>query len=91
MALLSLLVKREFGKTSKKSQNIITRIVCIPFVFFMSVLTVPLVKSSHILDGIYCIFLRKCCRPNSKVYQYQIWTSKNQKGSYHGKQILAFF
>ena len=41
----------------------------------MSLLTVPIVKNSHILAGIYFILLKKRPRPNSKVLQYQIWTS----------------
>ena len=41
----------------------------------MSLLTIPIVKNSHILAGVYFIFLRKRPRPNAKVYQYQTWYS----------------
>ena len=36
---------------------------------FMSSLTVPIVKNSHILAGIYFIFLKERPRPNSKALQ----------------------
>ena len=42
---------------------------------FMSLLTVPVVKNSHILVGIYFIFVKERPRLNWKVLQYQIWTS----------------
>ena len=35
----------------------------------MSLLTVPIVTNSHILAGIYFIFLKKRRRPNSKALQ----------------------
>ena len=41
----------------------------------MSFLTVQIIKKSHILAGIYLIFLKKPPTPNLKVLQYQIWTS----------------
>ena len=44
----------------------------------MSYLTVPIVKNSHILAGICFIFLKDLPRRNSKVLQYQIWTSKKR-------------
>ena len=43
---------------------------------FMSLLTAPIVKNSHILAGIYFIFPKKCPRRNLKVIQHQIWTSE---------------
>ena len=46
---------------------------------FISLLTSPIVKNSHLLAGIYFIFLKERLRPNWKALQYQIWTSK--KGS----------
>ena len=45
---------------------------------FMSLLTVLIVKNSHILAGIYFIFLRKGPRPN---FQYQTWTSVKRSGN----------
>ena len=42
----------------------------------MSLLTALIVKNSHILAGIYFIFLKKRPRPNLKGFQYQTWTSK---------------
>ena len=42
---------------------------------FMSFLTVAVVKNSHILPGIYFIFVKEHPRPNWKVLQCQIWTS----------------
>ena len=56
---------------------------------FMSLLTVPIVKNSHILAGIYFIFLKE--RPRfgiPKALQYQIWTSK--KSSYHVRNFSSF-
>ena len=41
---------------------------------FMSLLTVPVVKNSHILARIYFIFLKERPKPNSKVLQWKIWT-----------------
>ena len=41
----------------------------------MFLLTVPIVKNSHILAVIYLIFLKEPPKPNSKVLQYQVWTS----------------
>ena len=41
----------------------------------MSLLTVPIVKNSDILAGIYFKFLKEHPRPNLKVLQYQISTS----------------
>ena len=45
------------------------------FLLFMSLLKAPIVKNSHILAAIYCIFLKKRPGPNLKVFQYRIWTS----------------
>ena len=42
---------------------------------FMSLLRALIVKNSHILAGIYFIFLKKRSRPNLKGFQYQIWNS----------------
>ena len=41
-------------------------------------LTVTTVKNSHILAEIYFIFLKKLLKPNLKVLQNQIWTSKER-------------
>ena len=57
----------------KKSQNITNIIACkIFFCFFISSLTALIVKSSHTLDGIYFMFLKKCPRKKMKGFQYQI-------------------
>ena len=51
----------------KKSQNITNIFACkIFFCFFISSLTALIVKSSHILDGIYFMFLKKCTRKKMK-------------------------
>ena len=71
------MVKREFGKLSKSqilklsnNQNVMTVIVLQIFLLlFMSLLTALIVKNSHVLAGTYIIFLRKCPRPNLKVFQ----------------------
>ena len=61
--------------TNKKSQNIMNMIVCKVFLLlFRSLLTAFIFKKSHILVGIYFIFLEKGPRPNLKGFQYQIWT-----------------
>ena len=59
----------------------------------MSLLTVLIVKNSHILAGIYFGLLKERPRPNLKVLQYQIWTSvkRLEKYSYHVRQILTLF
>ena len=58
----------------------------------MSLLTVPTVRNSHILAGIYFVFLKPHPRPKSKVLQYQIWTlKKDRKISFHVRQISALF
>ena len=41
----------------------------------MSLLTAPVVKKNHILEGIYFIFLKKYPRQNLKGFQNQIRTS----------------
>ena len=53
---------------------------------FMPLLTPPIVEKSHILAGIYFIFLQERPRPGSRVFQCQDW-----RGSYQVRQILAFF
>ena len=40
----------------------------------MSLLPAPIIKNSHILAGIYFIFLKKRPIQNLEVFQYQIWT-----------------
>ena len=47
---------------------------------FMSLLTALIVKNSHILTGIYFIFLKKLRRPNLKGFEYQIWTLVKTSG-----------
>ena len=47
---------------------------------FISSLTAVIVKNSHILDGIYFVFLKKRPRPNLKGFQIQIWTSVKRSG-----------
>ena len=54
------------------SQNIMNIVVCKIFFSFLSLLTALIVKNSHILAGIYFIFLKKRRRPNLKCFQYQI-------------------
>ena len=46
----------------------------------MSLLTAFIVKNSHILTGIYAIFLKKGPRPNLRGFQYQIWTLVKRLG-----------
>ena len=59
----------------------------------MSILTALIVKNSHILAGIYFVFLTKRPRPNLKGFENQIWTSlkRSEKSSYQVTQILGFF
>ena len=59
---------------------------------FISLLTAPIFKNSHILAVIYFIFLKICRELNLKDFQYQISTSvKNWRSSYQVGQILALF
>ena len=41
----------------------------------MSLLTALIVKNSHVLAGLYYIFLEKRPKPNLKGFQYQFCTS----------------
>ena len=56
---LSLVLKRKFGKTSKHSQ-IMDNHGCLQnfILYFMSLLTILVFKSSHTLAGVYLIFPR---------------------------------
>ena len=57
----------------------------------MSLLPAPIVKNSHILAGIYFIFLKKRIQ-NLEVFKHQIWTSvKRQESPLSSKTNLAFF
>ena len=48
----------------------------------MSISTALVVKNSHILAGIYFIFLKRHARPNLKGFQYQISTSVKRSGKW---------
>ena len=82
--LLIITLRFTFGeekidKTSKFPQNIMPMVVGnILFCIFLSLLPAPIVKNSHILAEIYCIFLEKHPRPNLKVFQYYIYNSINR-------------
>ena len=52
----------------------------------MPLLTALIVKKSHILPGIYFIFLKKRPIPNLKGLREKIWnTVKNRKSRYQDK------
>ena len=57
----------------------------------MSFLTALIAKNSHILPGIYFVYLMKRLRPNFNSFQYQIWTSVDRVSSYQVTQILVLF
>ena len=61
--------ERKLGKTSEYYDH-----GCLQnfLLHFMSLLTVPILKNSHILTGIYIILLKEHTRPNRKVLQNQI-------------------
>ena len=62
------------------------------FLQFMSFLTVLTVKNSHILTGIFFIFLKERLRPNSKSCKTIFGPQrKDRKSSYHVRQISALF
>ena len=46
----------------------------------MSLLKTLIVKTSHILGGIYFISLKKPPKQNFKDFKYQIWTSVKRLG-----------
>ena len=48
----------------------------------MSILTALIVKNSHIMPGIYLIFLSRRLRPSLKSFQYQICISVKKSGKY---------
>ena len=59
---------------------------------FMSLLTALIVKNSHILAGIYVIFLKRRPRPNLKGFQYQLWTlEKRSKKWLSNKTTVSAF
>ena len=41
----------------------------------MSLLNAPIARKSHILVGIYFVFLKENPIPNMKIFWYRIWTS----------------
>ena len=45
------------------------------FLLFVSFLTAPVIKNSHILAEPYFTFRKQCPGPNLNISQYQIWTS----------------
>ena len=53
-----------------------TMIVCKNFAF-MSLSTALIDNDSHVLAGIYLIFLKKLPRQNFEDFQYQLWSSVN--------------
>ena len=58
------MVKGKFGQTSKNLKLLQLQFSEILFLLFMFLLTTPVVKSDHILAGIYFIFLRESPRLN---------------------------
>ena len=56
---------------------------------FMSLLAPFIVKKSHILAGIYFIFLKKCRRPNLNTKFGRQW--KDHERNYGVRQSLALF
>ena len=67
--MASLAVKRKFVKTYKKVSKYYEN-DCLQnlLLLFMSLLTAPIVKNSHIYTRIYFIFLKKCPKTNLKVF-----------------------
>ena len=57
----------------------------------MSLSTALIVKSSHILAGIYFTFLKKHPRPNLKGFLYQNWTSVISVALILGKNYVKDF
>ena len=66
--------ERKIQLNMKKSQTLWPWLSANFFLLFMFLLTVGTVKSSHILNEIYFIFLEKHPKPNLLGFQYQIWT-----------------
>ena len=59
---------------------------------FMSFLTAPVVKNSHIKAGIYFIFLKNILRPTSKSFNTKFQPQqKDGNSSYQVRQILTLF
>ena len=58
----------------------------------MSLLTTLIVKNSHILAGIYFIFLKNTLNQTWKAFNSKLEPQcKDQESSYQVKQILAIF
>ena len=68
-ALLHLWWRENLLKHPKVSKYYDKDCILNLFVLFMSLLTAPFIKSTHILVGVYFIFVKKRPIPNSKVFQ----------------------
>ena len=68
-ALLHLWWRENLLKHPKVSKYYDKDCILNLFVPFMSLLTAPFIKSTHILVGVYFIFVKKRPIPNSKVFQ----------------------
>ena len=68
-ALLHLWWRENLLKHPKVSKYYDKDFILNLFVLFMSLLTAPFIKSTHILIGVYFIFVKKRPIPNSKVFQ----------------------
>ena len=69
-----------------------TMIVWKIFFWILSLLTAATVKNSLILAGIYFIILKKCPRPNLKVFNTKFGPQGKYQGStYQVRQVLAIF
>ena len=68
--------ERKIWSNIKTPQNVVTTFSVKFFVFFMSLLTAPVVKNTDILAGIYFIVEKNYPGPISKGFQYQIWSTE---------------
>ena len=72
---LSNKLNLERRRTSYKQKTISRDCLQTFLLHSMHLITFAIVENSHIVAGIYFIFLEEPRRPNLKVLQYQIWNS----------------
>ena len=91
--MISIVVKRKFGKTWKKVSKYYDTDCPQNFLFlFMFLIKVKLVKNSHIYGCIFFIFLKNVLKQTQNSFNTKFqhhW--KDKKSSYQEKQVLGLF
>ena len=88
--LLHLWSKENLVKHQKVSKHYENDFLYSFLLLFMSLLTAPIVKNSHIYARIYFIFLKNFLKQTWKSSNTKFWPQwKDRESSYEGRQILA--